>query len=287
MTTILDRSARASMPVSGGIRNLVLALTLLVLSAAVLGTSADAKTPGSTYCFLDTCHRVRSIAETSSMVGRTETLVTSFYDDCRRDRYNPCGLTSSGEAFRSDKPDNAASPIYPDGTTLLIFNPASKRAAVVRINNAGPYWGNRKLDVSRAAAEKLGFKGNGVAKLQVKVLRAPSKTDATYKKNRKYEPVRGYVGKFASLDAAAGGLASVAALAAVTNAILAPVTRQTKLAALATLDLTQPRLTGVPGPKPTIVNANPSQKPVLARGGQKSDVAAVQKRGKLKTASRQ
>lgn len=284
MTTILDRSARACISMSNSIRFLLLTLAALVSSAALPDSHAHAKTPGSTYCFYDTCHRVRSIAETTSMVGRTETLMTSFYDDCRRDSYNPCGLTSSGEAFNADKPDNAASPLYPDGTTLIVFNPATKRAAVVRVNNAGPYWGNRKLDVSRAAAEKLGFKGKGVAKLQVKVLKAPSKAEATYKRNRKYEPVRGYMGQFASLDAAASGLASVAALAAVTNAIIAPITKNSKRVAMASLDLTRPPLTGVTGPKIAVPGAMP--KFGLSGPAQKPETVAAHKRNKLKTASK-
>ena len=93
-----------------------------------------------------------------SIVGRTGFLKVSFYDDCRIDRFNACGLTSSGAVFRPDLTDNAASPIFPDGTVLLVFNPENKRAAVLRVNSAGPYWGDRKLDVSRAAADKLGFK---------------------------------------------------------------------------------------------------------------------------------
>jgi len=239
---------------------------------------ATAKTPGSTYCFYDTCHRVRSIAETQAMAGRTEQLVASFYDDCRRDKYNPCGLTSSGEAFRPEKADNAASPVYPDGTTLLVFNATTKKAAVVRVNNAGPYWGNRKLDLSRAAADKLGFRKHGVAKLQVKVLKAPSKADATYKRNRKYEPVPGYVGQFASLDAAHGGLMSVAALEAATQAMFAPALARAKQADSALLDLNLPRLTGGPAPTKGIAAAlEPAliDKPVRAsRKGQRSRAAA-------------
>lgn len=192
-------------------------------SVLVLPEAANAKTPGSTYCFYDTCHRVRSIAETEAMVGKQEALVTSFYDDCSRDSYNPCGLTSSGERFRPNAADNAASPIYPDGTTLLIFNPATNAAAVVRVNNAGPYWGNRKLDVSKATAEKLGFKGRGVAKLQVRVIKAPTKAESKYVKNRRYQAVPGYLGKFKSPDEAHTTMAAVMALEAIAASSIAPV----------------------------------------------------------------
>ena len=143
-----------------------------------------------------------TLSQTKAAVGQRARLVTSFYDDCRRDRYNPCGLTSSGEAFRPEMSDSGASPIYPDGTVLLVRNPAGGESAVIRINNAGPYWGNRKLDLSRASASKLGLSGKGVATVETIILKAPSKSEARYLRNRRYDPVPGHIGSFASLTEA-------------------------------------------------------------------------------------
>jgi rare lipoprotein A len=180
----------------------------IAIAAAALpvfmANQADAKTPGKIYCYKGTCHQVKTLAETAALIGRDESLSASFYDDCKFDRYNPCGLTSSGEKFRPNDADNAASPIYPDGTVVLLWNEKNGQAAVVRINNAGPYWGKRKIDVSRATAEKLGFKKRGVAKLSVRVISAPTKSEARYKKNRRYDAVPGALGTFASLESAAG-----------------------------------------------------------------------------------
>lgn len=199
----------------------VIAATGFALSAITVGSApASAKTPGSTYCFYGKCHRVKTIAETQRLVGKTVRLNSSHYDDCRKDRYNPCGLTSSGEPFFANRADNAASPIYPDGTKLLVWSPTSKEAAVVRINNAGPYWGNRKLDVSRALARKLGFERRGVAKLETRVLSAPTRKEARYKRNRRYQKVKGPIGKFASLDEAEKGLAVLLAFDAMTTAMV-------------------------------------------------------------------
>lgn len=172
---------------------------------------ASAKTPGGVHCYGKTCHRVSSLEEMDSIVGRTGFLKVSFYDDCRVDRFNACGLTSSGAVFRSDLPDNAASPIFPDGTVLLVFNPENRRAAVLRVNSAGPYWGDRKLDVSRAAAEKLGFKKRGVAELMVSILKSPEPGEARYQKSRVYDRVPGYIGVFPDFHAAHS--AAIAALA--------------------------------------------------------------------------
>jgi len=164
--------------------------------------TAEAKTPGKKYCFLRTCHRVLTLSEPRRRIGRAHAVPASFYRHCKRDRFNPCGLTSSGTVFRPGKADNGASPIYPNGTKLLVWNPRNKRAAVVRIDNAGPYWGRRTLDLSHAAARKLGFSSRGVARLIVKVIYAPTPSEARYRRRRVYAPVKGYIGRFANLAGA-------------------------------------------------------------------------------------
>ena len=191
---------------------------------ATTSSPVEAKTPGKTYCFVGKCHRVKTIEETAALVGVEQSITASHYDDCSKDRFNPCGLTSSGERFHPDRPDNTASPIYPDGTQLLVWSPTNKRALVVRVNNAGPYWGNRTLDLSRAAAEKLGFEGEGVAKLKVRVIKAPEVAETKYVKNRDYDPVPGDIGQYASLDDAQRGMAVVLAFKATTGSPFAPVT---------------------------------------------------------------
>lgn len=175
---------------------------MTLTATAISSTNAEAKTPGKTYCFYRTCHRVLTLDETRRAVGKRMTLHASHYDDPKKDRYNPSNLTSSGEFFRSGVPDNAASPILPNGTVILAWNPLNLLGAVLRINNAGPYWGNRTLDVSRAAADKLGFARKGVAKLQVQVVRAPTKEEATYRKGRHYAAVPGPIGTHSSFDLA-------------------------------------------------------------------------------------
>ena len=210
------RAARRILTTSPAI---ALALTGLL---ALTATPSQAKTPGKTYCFNGVCHRVNTLNEMSELVGKDQTFKTSFYDDCKRDRFNPCGLTSSGEVFRPNDADNAASPIYPNGTVLLLRNPANGQSAVVRVNNAGPYWGKRKLDVSRGTAERLGFKKRGVASLDVRVVKVPTVRDAKYKKKRRYDAVPGPIGVFASLERAQGGMVVAMALDAITGSVFSP-----------------------------------------------------------------
>lgn len=202
------------------------AILASIATLLTVGASApvEAKTPGSTYCFYGRCHRVKTIAETRKLVGKQLPLHASHYDDCGTDRYNPCGLTSSGERFYPKRADNAASPIYPDGTILLTWHKGTGNAVVVRINNAGPYWGNRKLDLSIAAAKQLGFAHRGVAKLQTMVLAAPTRAQARYKKHRRYKRVLGHIGRFKTFDQAhrtAAAIMAVEAIAGSSTGIIA------------------------------------------------------------------
>lgn len=173
----------------------------LIVSMAIAPT-AEAKSPGSRYCFHGYCYRVGTLSQTDTLVGWRGYVLASYYDSCHNDPLNPCGLTSSGAVFRADLPDNAASPLLPDGTVILAYNPKTGDASVLRINNAGPYSGERKLDVSRAAADKLGFRQQGVAPLVITVLQSPTKAEASYVKRRVYPSVPGYLGKFATVDIA-------------------------------------------------------------------------------------
>jgi len=151
----------------------IMVLMLGFASLTVPGNSASAKTPGKTYCYKDVCHRVKTPTEMESLVGFEEIVVASYYDDCKVDKNTPCTAISSGEDFRPDLPDNAASPVYPNGTILVLENPATHTQLLVRVNNSGPYKKGRMLDVSRAAAERLGFFKAGIAKLKLTVISGP------------------------------------------------------------------------------------------------------------------
>jgi rare lipoprotein A len=280
MITISSRTNRLRAQKTGYLQALPCALALVAAYGGVsaVGGSAEAKTPGETYCYYGTCHRVKSIAETEALVGYAETLPSSFYDSCKKDSLNPCGLTSSGEVFNPDAPDNAASPIYPDGTTLLVWSPETREAAVLRVNNAGPYWGDRKLDVSRATAERLGFKDRGVADLQVRVIGAPATEEqATYQKNRTYDRLPGYIGQYQSLDAAHAGMAAAMALEAMAPSVLGPLAGGAVAAARAAI-AAPPAVVASTAPAAEVaVNAPPeaAAAPVKAEPPKPAAVAAL------------
>jgi rare lipoprotein A len=157
---------------------------LIAVIAASQAATAEGKTPGETYCFNKVCHRVKTLDETRAMRGIEDKQIASFYDSCEVDPGNPCTLTSSGEVLRADKPDNVASPIFPNGTVLLLWNARNGRSARVRVNNSGPYVRGRLLDVSRATAELLGFIEAGVAQLRVTVIEAPEVSSNPSRRSR-------------------------------------------------------------------------------------------------------
>lgn len=64
----------------------------------------------------------------------------------------------------------AAHPWLPFGTLVRVANRENRRTAVVRINDRGPFTRGRILDVSRAAARKLGLLGPGTGKVRLTVV---------------------------------------------------------------------------------------------------------------------
>ena len=69
-------------------------------------------------------------------------------------------ITASGEPFRPGAL-TAAHPTLPLGTEAKVVNLRHGREVVVRINDRGPFIRGRVLDLSKAAADKLGFIRSG------------------------------------------------------------------------------------------------------------------------------
>src|ERR1700729_1472559 len=82
-------------------------------------------------------------------------------------------LTANGEVFDMASL-TAAHPTLPMPCYARVTNLGNGKSLVVRVNDRGPYHGNRVMDVSSRAAELLEFKGNGIARVRVEYVgRAP------------------------------------------------------------------------------------------------------------------
>ncbi|MEM7191523.1 MAG: septal ring lytic transglycosylase RlpA family protein [Pseudomonadota bacterium] len=79
-------------------------------------------------------------------------------------------ITASGERMNPNDM-TAAHRSLPFGTKVRVKNLQNGRSVVVRINDRGPFTGGRIIDVSKAAAAKLGMISSGTAKVSVAPLR--------------------------------------------------------------------------------------------------------------------
>ena len=82
-------------------------------------------------------------------------------------------LTANGEVFDMGS-ISAAHPTLPMPCYVRVTNLDNRKSLIVRVNDRGPYHGNREIDVSVRAAQLLGFHANGVARVRVEyVAQAP------------------------------------------------------------------------------------------------------------------
>lgn len=94
--------------------------------------------------------------------------MASWYGDAFHGR-----LTANGEVFDMASL-TAAHPTLPMPSYARVTNLSNGKSVIVRVNDRGPYHGNRLIDVSNKTAEVLEFKGNGVARVRVEYVgRAP------------------------------------------------------------------------------------------------------------------
>lgn len=79
--------------------------------------------------------------------------------------------TASGEKYRHNKLTGAHKTL-PFGTKVRITNVANQKQVEVVINDRGPYVDGRIIDLSRSAAEALGYVNQGIADVTLEVVNA-------------------------------------------------------------------------------------------------------------------
>lgn len=124
-----------------------------------------------------------SPAYTGTKVGKAYTINGKTYEPKHNPSYNKEGMASwYGPGFHGKKTANgevynqyaytAAHTTLPLPSIVRVTNLENGRALNVRVNDRGPFHGNRILDLSKAAADKLGVIQNGVAHVRVQYLEA-------------------------------------------------------------------------------------------------------------------
>jgi rare lipoprotein A len=86
--------------------------------------------------------------------------------------------TASGQPFDMNAA-TAAHPWLPLGSLVRIVNLSTGQSQLARINDRGPYWGDRELDVSYMVASRLSMLEPGTANVRIELLEQPRRRPQT------------------------------------------------------------------------------------------------------------
>jgi rare lipoprotein A len=112
-----------------------------------------------------------------------QTGTASWYGEQFDQRY-----TSNGEIFDMNRV-SAAHKTLPLPSVVQVTNLENGRALELRVNDRGPFVGERLIDVSRRAAQLLGFETKGTAQVRVQVLKEESIQVAAAAQRGEFGPV--------------------------------------------------------------------------------------------------
>jgi rare lipoprotein A len=99
-------------------------------------------------------------------IAQIQTGTASYYADKFEGK-----PTASGEKYKHNKL-TAAHKTLPFGTKVRVTNLSNNNSVEVVINDRGPFIEGRVIDLSKSAAEKLGFIVNGLAEVRIEVIDA-------------------------------------------------------------------------------------------------------------------
>lgn len=142
-------------------------VALVLLAGCGTTASAVRSTPSSR---LPAPLAPRPEAAPPAVLGREESGQGSWYGRPHHGR-----RTASDEVFDMHAL-TAAHRTLPFGTRVRVTHVTTGRAVEVRINDRGPWRGGRIIDVSYAAAQRLGAVGAGIFPVTVRVVALPDGT---------------------------------------------------------------------------------------------------------------
>jgi rare lipoprotein A len=104
---------------------------------------------------------------------KTWTVTASWYGPGFHGR-----TTASGQPYDMYAA-TAAHPWLPLGSLVRVVNVKTGESQIARINDRGPYWRDRELDVSYLLASRLGMLQPGVASVRIELLEEPQRHPQT------------------------------------------------------------------------------------------------------------
>ena len=132
--------------------------TSLALSSSLLASDTSQLTNDE-----DVLERLTAVAS-NSVSKFKQTGLASWYGRKFHGR-----KTASGERYNMNA-FSAAHRTLPFGTKLKITCTSTGKSVIVKVNDRGPFHGNRVLDLSYGAAKALGTVGKGVSKVKYEIL---------------------------------------------------------------------------------------------------------------------
>ncbi|MBP9856279.1 MAG: septal ring lytic transglycosylase RlpA family protein [Candidatus Pacebacteria bacterium] len=97
-------------------------------------------------------------------------MVASYYGGPEDHKFHGKKM-ANGEDFNENDPTLAAHKSLPFGTEVKLTNPENGQTQKVIIKDYGPHVKGRDIDVSYAAAQKLGFIREGEVTLEAEIIR--------------------------------------------------------------------------------------------------------------------
>ncbi|MBY8826932.1 septal ring lytic transglycosylase RlpA family protein [Hephaestia mangrovi] len=127
----------------------------------------------------------RPVSDTPVQIGRPYTVRGVTYVPAADPTYDMLGYASwygnesgsqvaNGERFRPDA-ITAANTTLPLPSYVEVTDLDSGHRIIVRVNDRGPFAKGRIIDLSRGAAEELGTKAKGIARVRVRVVQPAEK----------------------------------------------------------------------------------------------------------------
>ena len=104
------------------------------------------------------------VANSSNLKGQKLRGIASYYADKFHGR-----TTANGEIFDMNGL-TAAHKTIPFGTKLRVRNLSNNRTVIVKVNDRGPFVGDRIIDLSKGAAEELDMIRTGTAEVEIVVV---------------------------------------------------------------------------------------------------------------------
>ena len=161
---------------------------MLALAAAVLGGCAETQLIAHTAKRVGKVHEAPTAAATYK-IGSPYQIESTWYYPTVDYGYDETGIASwYGRKFHGGRTANgeifdmnglsAAHRTLPLPSVVRVTNLENGRSMVLRVNDRGPFSRGRIIDVSRRAAQLLGFHRNGTARVRVRIMANESRVVA-------------------------------------------------------------------------------------------------------------